>query len=57
MQWWMNAVAYPQVISGKPFFSLPANIPIAFELVVLFAALAATGFGAVLSGGRFSGYP
>lgn len=43
MQWWMNAVAYPQVISGKPFFSLPANIPVAFELVVLFSALAAFG--------------
>ena len=39
MQWWMNAVNYPLVISGKPLFSLPANIPITFELIVLFAAL------------------
>jgi hypothetical protein len=41
MQWWMNAVDYPLVISGKPLFSVPANIPIAFELTVLFSALAA----------------
>ncbi len=41
MQWWMNAVDYPLIISGKPLFSLPANIPVAFELTVLFSALAA----------------
>lgn len=41
MQWWMNAVNYPLVIGGKPLFSLPANIPITFELTVLFAAICA----------------
>lgn len=41
MQWWMNAVAYPFIISGKPMWSLPANIPVAFETTVLFAALTA----------------
>ena len=41
MQWWMNAVDYPFVISGKPFFGLPASIPIAFELTVLFSAITA----------------
>jgi len=41
MQWWMNAVDYPLNISGKPLFSLPANIPVAFELIVLFAAFTA----------------
>jgi len=46
MQWWMNAVDYPLNISGKPLFSLPANIPIAFELIVLLSAFGA--FGAVL---------
>jgi hypothetical protein len=40
MQWWMNARDYPYLISGKPIFSLPANIPIIFELTVLFAAFA-----------------
>ncbi len=42
MQWWMNAVDYPLNISGKPLWSVPANIPIVFELTVLLAA-----FGAV----------
>lgn len=41
MQWWMNAVDYPFQISGKPLFGLPANIPIMFELTVLFSAFAA----------------
>jgi hypothetical protein len=41
MQWWMNAIDYPLIISGKPFFSLPANIPVYFELTVLFSALGA----------------
>lgn len=41
MQWWTNAVDYPFNISGKPFFSVPANIPITFELIILFSAFAA----------------
>ena len=41
MQWWMNAVDYPLIISGKPFNSLPADIPVTFELTVLLAALTA----------------
>ena len=41
LQWWTNAVNYPFLISGKPIFSLPANIPIAFETTVLFAAITA----------------
>jgi len=44
MQWWMNAVDYPFMISGKPFFGLPAAIPVTFELTVLFSALT-TFFG------------
>ncbi len=41
MQWWTNAVDYKFIISGKPFFSLPANVPIMFELTILLAALTA----------------
>lgn len=41
MQWWMNAVDYPLNINGKPLFSLPAQIPVGFELTVLFAAVSA----------------
>ncbi len=39
MQWWMNAYDYQYMISGKPLWSVPANIPIAFEMTILFAAL------------------
>ncbi len=41
MQWWMNAYNYAYQISGKPFWSIPANIPVAFEMTVLFAAISA----------------
>jgi mono/diheme cytochrome c family protein len=41
LQWWTNAIDYPYLISGKPLFSLPANIPVTFEAIILLAALAA----------------
>ncbi|MDP6418333.1 MAG: DUF3341 domain-containing protein [Candidatus Krumholzibacteria bacterium] len=41
MQWWMNAVDYPLNISGKPLWSIPANIPVGFETTVLMAAFGA----------------
>lgn len=31
--------SYPYMISGKPYFSLPANVPIIFETTILLAAL------------------
>ena len=43
MQWWMNAVDYPFWISGKPLFALEAAAPIAFEMMILFAAIATIG--------------
>ncbi len=52
LQWWTNAThpgqwlfvptflqGYDYLISGKPIFSLPANIPVIFEVTVLLAAL------------------
>jgi mono/diheme cytochrome c family protein len=42
--WWTLSVNYPMVIGGKPFFALPAFIPITFETTVLIASLA-TFFG------------
>ncbi len=39
MQWWMNAVDYRWLVSGKPYWSIAANVPIMFELTVLFSAL------------------
>jgi hypothetical protein len=43
----MNAHDYKLVISGKPLFSLPANIPIVFEITVLLSA-ATTFFGMLI---------
>ena len=47
--WWINAKTVPGIptvlqgyeylVSGKPLFSLPANIPIIFEMTVLLAAI------------------
>lgn len=37
--WWTSAVNWPINIGGKPMFSLPAFIPVIFELTILFAAL------------------
>ncbi len=39
LQWWMNAYDYPWLVSGKPTWSIPANVPIMFELTVLFSAI------------------
>jgi hypothetical protein len=43
LQLWVNLIAYPLVIAGKPFNSFPAFMPVAFELTILFAS-----FGAVI---------
>ena len=47
LQWYANATdwvppfpGYKYIISGKPFFSWPANIPVTFELIVLSSAFA-----------------
>jgi mono/diheme cytochrome c family protein len=50
VQWWTNAVDYKYITSGKPFWSVAANIPIAFELTVLFSALTAF-FGMLIANG------
>ncbi len=49
--WWTNATSFSGLpyalrgydfpVSGKPVFSLAANIPVIFELTVLFSAIAA----------------
>lgn len=49
LTWWMNATTveglspsvqgYQFLVSGKPAYSLPANIPIIFETTILFAAI------------------
>jgi hypothetical protein len=39
LTWWTSAVNWPLNIGGKPMHSLPAFIPIMFELTILFSAL------------------
>lgn len=43
-EFWTTAVDWPLNVGGKPFNSLPAFVPVTFEVMVLFAAV-----GAVLS--------
>lgn len=41
LQYWSSVIAYPLNIGGRPFNSWPAFVIPAFEMTVLFAALAA----------------
>jgi hypothetical protein len=41
LQTWVHTSAYPLVISGKPYFTWQAFVPVTFELGVLGGALAA----------------
>ncbi len=42
-QYWTSVVSWPINVGGKPFNSLPAFIPITFELTVLIGALTTVG--------------
>ncbi|MFZ5891168.1 MAG: quinol:electron acceptor oxidoreductase subunit ActD [Myxococcota bacterium] len=57
LQWWTNAYDYPWLVSGKPFWSIPANVPIMFELTVLFSALTTLGGMLVLNGLPLPSHP
>lgn len=46
--YWAMSVNYPLVIGGKPYFALPAFIPITFEFTVLLASLS-TVFGMIMA--------
>src|SRR5690606_12049611 len=41
LQWYCNAYAWEWNISGKPFWSIPANIPVAYESAILLSAITA----------------
>ena len=50
LQEWVHNIAYPLNIGGKPLNSWPQFVPVAFELTILFAALAAVIGMIVLNG-------
>lgn len=50
LQYWTSAVDWPIIVGGKPFFSIPAFIPVTFELTILFAALSSVGAMFFLNG-------
>ncbi|MEL6110749.1 MAG: quinol:electron acceptor oxidoreductase subunit ActD [Planctomycetota bacterium] len=52
MQVWMNGIDYKYIISGKPYISLPAFMPVAFELTILLAS-----FGAFFGMWALNGLP
>ena len=39
LMWWTMSIDYPMVIGGKPYFSLPAFIPVTFEVTVIMATV------------------
>jgi hypothetical protein len=38
LQYWTNGIDYALALSGKPYATLPAFIPVIFELTILFTA-------------------
>ncbi|MEW5853018.1 MAG: DUF3341 domain-containing protein [Myxococcota bacterium] len=52
LQMWTLGVDYPMNISGKPFFAVPAYIPVAFEVTVLLSS-----FGCFLGMWGLNGLP
>ena len=48
---------YPFLISGKPFLSLPAFIPVMFELTILLAATSCVGLMLLLNGLPWLSHP
>ena len=41
LQYWINVIAYPLNVAGKPFHSWPSFIIVTFELTILFGGLSA----------------
>lgn len=48
--YWVSAIAYAENVGGRPLWSWPAFIPVAYECTILLAAIAAV-FGMILMNG------
>lgn len=48
--WWASSQDWALIIGGKPFWSLPAFVPVMFECTILFAALSSVGALILLCG-------
>jgi len=51
-QYWTSATNWPLNVGGKPFDSLPAFMPVAFEMLILFAGLGTAAALLIRSGLR-----
>jgi hypothetical protein len=49
-QAWVSGTLYPIIVSGKPLFSLPAFVPIWYEITVLSSCVTAFLANWILSG-------
>ena len=49
LQWYTNAIDYPFIISGKPFFSYQAYAPVGFGITIAIAGIATLIFMFVLN--------
>ncbi len=41
LEYWVSVLAYPIMVGGKPYFSWPAFIPVAYETTILLGGLTA----------------
>ena len=41
LEYWVSVIEYPLMVGGKPFFSWPAFIPVAYETTILLGGLTA----------------
>jgi hypothetical protein len=41
LEYWVSAIAYPHNVGGKPYWSWPLFVPVAYECLILFASIGA----------------
>ena len=51
IEWWAAVYTYPLNVGGRPFWSWPAFVPVAYECGILFSCITAAFGGAFLMNG------